>query len=290
MTTNTILRGKYPAKAHAQRVVDYLSTEMPRPNGFLFLSACPERFYQDCDLEIPFRQHRAFMYLSGVNRPDYHLLYEINNNRLTLFMPPVDPETIIWDGMPLRPEEALAKYDIDTALPSTALSTTLETIGRQHQDTQATVFTIPGHVGKGIQFPTAMKVDSHALKNAVDESRVVKDEYEIALLKKAIDISCAAHRAVMKIVRKATSEAEIDGVFLGECTQRGAKIQAYPSIVASGRAAATMHPEDNNQSLYVEGKRKELVLIDAGAEVECYGADIVSPPCLCMLGLLSSVE
>ncbi|PYI03043.1 hypothetical protein BO78DRAFT_375801 [Aspergillus sclerotiicarbonarius CBS 121057] len=274
MAINPILRGKYPAKAHAQRVVEYLSAKIPQPNGFLFLSGCPERFYQDCDLQIPFRQHRAFMYLSGVNRPDYHLIYEIGNRRLTLFMPLVDPETIVWDGIPLLPEEALANYDVDTVLPRTALDTTLESIGGRQQGTRPTIFTIPGHVGEGIQFPKEMKVDSIALKEAVDECRVIKDEYEIALLQEAITISSAAHRAVMQVVRTATSEAEIHGVFLGECTKRGAKIQAYPSIVASGRAAATMHPEDNNQSLYIKGTPKEVLLIDAGAEVECYGADV----------------
>lgn len=217
------------------------------------------------------------MYLSGVNIPNSHLLYDIDNSRLTLFVPPVDPEKIVWSGMPLLPEEAIATYDVDVVLPTTALGATLETMRSRRSVSKPSVFTIPGHVGEGIVFPKDTHVDAIALKEAVDECRVVKDEYEIGLLKKAIDISCTAHRAVMKAVRTAASEAEIHGIFLGECTKQGAKIQAYPSIVASGRAAATMHPEGNNQSLYTACERKQLLLIDAGAEVDCYGADVVSP-------------
>ncbi|KAI8712609.1 AMP-N domain-containing protein [Fusarium sp. LHS14.1] len=274
MPADDILKGKYPAKAHARRVIDYIRSKVPHAKGFLFLTGSPERFYVDTDLAIPFRQRRAFMYLSGVNIPDCHMIYEIGNERLTLFIPPLDPESILWSGMPLATEEVLGKFDIDAVLPNTDLQTTLDLIGSTKNEVGSAFFTISGHVIHGITLPGGIPVDSTSLKEAIDECRVVKDEYETALIKKANIISSAAHLAVIKSVTKCKNESEIDGVFLGECTKRGTKVQAYPSIVASGRTAATMHYEANSQDLYKDGKAKEVVVIDAGAEWNCYGAEI----------------
>ncbi|KAI8654080.1 AMP-N domain-containing protein [Fusarium sp. Ph1] len=274
MTEADILKGKYPAKTHARRVVDYIRTKIPHADGFLFLTGSPEKFYDDTDLVIPFRQRRAFMYLTGVGVPDCHLIYEIGNERSALFIPPVDPESILWSGMPLTAEEVLGKYDVDAVLPNTDLQTTLNSIGISKYEAGSAFFTIAGHVGNGVNIPGGMSVDSTSLKEAIDECRVVKDEYEIALIKKANIISSAAHIAVIKCVKQCKNESEIDDVFPGECTKRGTKIQAYPSIVASGRTAATMHYESNNQDLYLDGKVKDVVVIDAGAEWNCYGADI----------------
>ncbi|KAL6364482.1 hypothetical protein LRP88_01883 [Fusarium phalaenopsidis] len=275
MTEADILKGKYPAKTHARRVVDYIRTKIPHADGFLFLTGSPEKFYDDTDLVIPFRQRRAFMYLTGVGVPDCHLIYEIGNERSALFIPPVDPESILWSGMPLTAEEVLGKYDVDAVLPNTDLQTTLNSIGISKYEAGSAFFTIAGHVGNGVNIPGGMSVDSTSLKEAIDECRVVKDEYEIALIKKANIISSAAHIAVIKCVKQCKNESEIDDVFPGECTKRGTKIQAYPSIVASGRTAATMHYESNNQDLYLDGKVKDVVVIDAGAEWNCYGADII---------------
>lgn len=177
--------------------------------------------------------------------------------------------------MPFTTEKVLDKYDVDAVLPNTDLQTTLDLIVSSTHEVGNSFFTIAGHVRNGIIFPGGMSVDSTSLKEAIDECRVVKDEYEIALIKKANIISSAAHLTVIKSVKKCKNESEIDGLFLGECTKRGTKIQAYPSIVASGRTAATMHYERNSQNLYLNGMAKDVVVIDAGAEWNYYGADIV---------------
>jgi len=53
------------------------------------------------------RQRRFFYYLSGCNLPDTHLVYDIGKERLTLFVPPVDPEDVIWSGLPTVEKEAM---------------------------------------------------------------------------------------------------------------------------------------------------------------------------------------
>lgn len=272
----TVLKGKYPAKAHAKRVVEYIRTKVPDANGIIYLEGRSDGLLEDSDEPIPFRQRRAFMYLTGVDLPDCYLIYDIAKEHSTLFIPPVDPESVIWSGLPLTPEEALAQYDVDAVLPSTELNATLARLGSETKGPSSNVFAIAERVADHVTFLEFDNKDLSVLGEAVDECRVVKDEYEIALIRKANIISGAAHKAVFESVKKAKNEFELEGVFLGECNKRGAKKQAYPSIVASGRAAATLHYVHNNHDLHEGGQSKDLLLLDAGAEWDTYSSDIVS--------------
>ncbi|XXG96773.1 hypothetical protein Hte_003064 [Hypoxylon texense] len=262
-----ILAGKYPAKAHTKRVVEYIRSKIPDATGVLYLEGRADKLLEDSDEPIPFRQRRAFMYLTGVDSPDCFLIYDIATAHSTLFIPPIDADSVIWSGLPLSPEEALAKYDVDAVLPSTELNPTLARLGSAPN---ATVFAIADRVSDAVTFLEFTNKDFTVLGEAVDECRVLKDEYEIALIKKANEISGVAHRAVLEKVRTAKNEYELEGVFVGTSISQGAKKQAYPSIVASGRAAATLHYVHNNKDL----AGKDLLLLDAGAEYSCYAADI----------------
>ncbi|KAI1384416.1 peptidase M24, structural domain-containing protein [Hypoxylon trugodes] len=262
-----ILQGKYPAKSHLRRVVEYIRSKIPDATGILYLEGRSDKLLEDSDEPVPFRQRRAFMYLTGVDEADCFLIYDIATAHSTLFIPPIDPDSVIWSGLPLSPQEALAKYDVDAVLPSTELNPILARLGSQPN---STVFAIADRVSDAVTFLEFTNKDFTVLGEAVDESRVIKDEYEIALIKKANEISGAAHKAVLENVKKAKNEYELEGVFIGTSVSQGAKKQAYPSIVASGRAAATLHYVHNNKNL--EGK--DLLLLDAGAEWNCYAADI----------------
>lgn len=208
------------------------------------------------------------MYLTGVDVADCFLVYDIATEHSTLFIPPVDPDSVIWSGLPLSPQEALTKYDVDAVLPSTELNPTLARLGSAPK---STVFAIADRVADAVTFLEFTNKDFTVLGEAIEECRVIKDEYEIALIKKANEISGAAHKAVLQSVKKAKNEYELEGVFIGTSISQGAKKQAYPSIVASGRAAATLHYVHNDKDL----AGKQLLLLDAGAEWDCYAADIV---------------
>jgi Xaa-Pro dipeptidase len=271
-----VLKGKYPAKAHAQRVVEYIRSKKPGATGVIYLEGRADRLLEDCDEPDPFRQRRAFFYLTGSDAADCYLLYDMASARSTLFVPPVDPESVVWSGLPPSAEEALARYDVDAVLPSTELNATLARVGREAEGAESTVFAIAERVADHVTFLEFDHKDMTTLGEAIDECRVVKDEYEVAMIRKANIISGAAHKAVLEHVKKSAREYELEGLFLGECHKRGAKKQAYPSIVASGRAAATLHYVHNDRELYPEGKAKDLLLLDAGAEWENYASDIVS--------------
>ncbi len=112
--------------------------------------------------------------------------------------------------------------------------------------------------------------DSDSLLPAMNASRVAKDPDEVALIQKAIDISSLAHRTILHRITSLKSEAQVHALFLSMCISQGAKLQAYPPIVASGTNASILHYSNNDESL----QSKELLCLDAGCEWSCYASDI----------------
>jgi Xaa-Pro aminopeptidase len=100
--------------------------------------------------------------------------------------------------------------------------------------------------------------------------RLVKDEREIALMKQAAAIACAAHRRALAFAAPGKFEYEVEAEFLHEFRRRGSQFPAYPPIVASGANACVLHYVDNSRQL----RDGELLLIDAGCELDGYASDI----------------
>ena len=113
-------------------------------------------------------------------------------------------------------------------------------------------------------------VTSARLRDALDDMRAVKTEGELALMRRANSVSGAAHAAVMKATRPGLRENELQAIFDAACLKAGLKHLAYPSIVAAGVNSAVLHYRKNNALL----RSGELLLIDAGAELGGYAADI----------------
>lgn len=204
--------------------------------------------------------------MTGCLLPDSYLTYDIASDKSTLFIPPIDPESVIWSGLPVSKPEALSLYDIDSVETTDEVAPALA-----HAKGKSTVWAIANQVSDHISFLEFADKDFTLLKEAIEECRVVKDAYEIALTKKANEISTIAHTAVLRAVKKASNERELEGLFIEKCIANGAREQAYHSIVASGEAAATLHYVKNYEPL----RDKLNLLLDAGGEYNCYASDIV---------------
>lgn len=268
MDYDKILRGKYPAKEHAKRVSDYIRQKVPDATGVLYLEGRATKLIEDNDSEEHFRQRRYFYYLTGCPLADSHVIYDIDSHKTTLFIPPIDPESVIWSGLPVSAEEALQKWDVDEVKYTNEINATLAHVGASKQ--KGTIFAIPNQVSEKVTFIEFDEKNFSVLKEAIEVTRVVKDEFEVAMIGKANDISSRAHESVMKKVRHVRNECELEALFIGECIAAGARDQAYHSIVASGRAAATLHYVANNAAM--AGKLN--LLLDAGGEWDCYASDI----------------
>ncbi|KAK5689404.1 hypothetical protein LTS12_028874, partial [Elasticomyces elasticus] len=274
-TADAILAGKYPAKAHARRVAGYLHERGYDGPGVIYLEAQRTRLIEDNDETMPFRQRRFFYYLSGCPLPDASLIYDAKADKLTLYIPPIDPDEVIWSGLPMSPAEAQKLFDVDEVLPTTEVNASLASIASAYNG-NATAFSITDQISKGIRFQHFAETNLSALKGAIELTRIIKDGYEIALLKKANDISAKAHVAAIKASKTATNEREIYSTFLATCIANGCTEQSYHPIVACGESGATLHYQSNNADLVdpATSQRKNNVLIDAGGEYRTYCADI----------------
>ncbi|KAH6849750.1 putative Xaa-Pro aminopeptidase [Chaetomium sp. MPI-CAGE-AT-0009] len=255
--------GKFPAKTHARKVAHELGVKQ----GLIYLPGQDEKYYEDSDMGPTFRQRRYFYYMAGADFPGCAVTYDIRKDHLVLWVPRIDPRTVLWFGKVPTPEECKAASDVDDVRYVDTLSKTLcpslksgETIYVLHAD----------QVPKLDHLKVIIRVDAAHLKLAMDAARVIKTDYEIALIRRANAISSAAHKAVLHNIKRLTSEREVDSLFTGYCIAHGAPNQAYPVIAASGANASTLHYADNNQPF----KNRQLLLLDAGAEYRCYASDV----------------
>ncbi|EQL02637.1 Peptidase M24, structural domain protein [Ophiocordyceps sinensis CO18] len=104
----------------------------------------------------------------------------------------------------------------------------------------------------------------------MDRARVVKTDYEVAMIRRANDVSSAAHRSVAGRLLRLTNERDVEALFQAACHMRGTRSQAYGAIAGAGANAATLHYVDNDAPLV----GSQLVLVDAGCEWDCYASDV----------------
>ncbi len=118
---------------------------------------------------------------------------------------------------------------------------------------------------------SSLAVDAARLQPAMDAARVIKTPYEIDMVRKANDVSSAAHAAVLRSIKNMNNERDVEAIFLDTClADFGAKHQAYPVIAGSGPNASVLHYFANNEPL----AGRQLVCLDAGAEWDLYASDV----------------
>ncbi|CAH0025232.1 unnamed protein product [Clonostachys rhizophaga] len=287
---DAVLEGKYPAKNHAKRTLELIRKEIPDANGLLYLEARHTKLLEDNDSPEPFRypslypvppripfgglstviyiQRRFFYYLTGSNLADSFFTFDIQTSKSTLFIPPVEADEVIWSGLPVTAEEALAQYDVDEVKFTTDVNSVLSSYASANPN--STIFAIEGQISDHIKISDFQNKNLSVLKKSIEVARVVKDEYEVAIIRKANYVSALAHKAVIEKSRTAKNEQELLATFLATCIENGAAEMAYHPILAAGEAAATLHYVHNNRTL----ENKTNLLIDAGAEWNNYASDI----------------
>lgn len=219
----------------------------------------PSTLYEDSDQPPPFRQRRYFLYISGANFEDAIVTYDIEEDTVTLFIPPINPKTVIWTGPTPTPAECRAKYDVDSIMFTNQLNACVLKWMKSNRDSQIYALhenQAPKHLLPWIgllESQTEGIINFALLQPAIDAARVIKSDYEIAQIKKANEISAHAHVNVLKSIKKLKNESEVEAVFGGSCVAKKAKQQAYGIIAASGVNASTLHYTDNDQDL--EGRQ-----------------------------------
>ena len=254
--------------------------------GIALVPTAPERV-RNRDTHHPYRHDSYFFYLSGFGEPESWLVID-EGGRSTLFCRPKDLERETWDGLRLGPEAAPGALGVDEAFPLELLD---EYLPQLMANRRAVWFPFGVHEGleqrvegwlaavrarerQGQEAPRAMR----DLCAVLDEMRVVKDEHELATMRRAAEISAAAHvramRASARWLRGMDAgpwyEYHLEAELLHEFRRHGAQAPAYPSIVAAGANACILHYPAGNAEL----RPGQLCLIDAGCELDGYASDI----------------
>ena len=250
------------------------------PENSVLLIPGAEIQYRNSDSSFPFRQESNFYYLSGFCEPASLIAITKKDNKITslIFVPPKDKLKEIWDGYRAGPIGAVDDFLFDKAYENTQIDKILPDILFGSDIVLYPIGKKDGFDQKVIDWTSeASKKDRHSksinisdAKSIVGNARLIKDDHEINLIKKACSISADAHIEVMKSVKVGDSEQQIESMYIHEFSKRGARYPAYNPIVAGGENACVLHYVENNQQL----KDDDLLLVDAGCEYEMYAADI----------------
>jgi Xaa-Pro aminopeptidase len=266
-----------PFAARRARVLDI----MRAAGGGIAILPTAREVVRNRDAEFPYRHDSDFFYLTGFPEPESWLvLIAGDSDRSILFCRSKNPEREIWDGYRVGPEAAAPQFGFDEAHPVEALSEMLPKLiadqpalyvplasdRRFDLDLRTWLDRVRAMGRAGSVAPTA----THDLRAILAAMRLVKDASEIAIMRRAGEISAGAHVRAMQAARPGMREYEIEAELLYEFRRRGSQSVAYNSIVATGHNACVLHYRAGDAEL----KDGDLLLIDAACELDGYASDI----------------
>ena len=249
-------------------------------DGVAVVRTAPERA-RNRDSTYPFRFDSYFHYLSGFPEPEAVLVLCAGQApKSILFCREKDLEREIWDGFRYGPDKARDVFGFDETFPNAKIDELLPQFLANQSAVFCDVGADPGwdqqvigwinkvraQVRSGVSAPGEIR----DIRRDLDDMRLVKDEHEIATMKRAAAISSQAHRRAMSATRPGMHEYELEAELIHEFRRQGAQSPAYTSIVAGGANACVLHYVQNDAVL----NAGEVVLIDAGCELDGYASDI----------------
>ncbi|MCB2003046.1 MAG: aminopeptidase P N-terminal domain-containing protein [Rhodoferax sp.] len=254
------------------------------PRGIAIIPTAPER-QRNRDSDYLFRHDSYFYYLTGFTEPQAWLVIT-GNGKSTLFCQPKDMEREIWDGYRLGPADAPARLGVDAAFSVAELDAQLPRLidGRDvvwypfgiHSGLETRVDQWLSSLRARVRFGALCPDQQRDLCSLLDEMRLIKDASEQDTMRRAARISAGAHIRAMQLSARMLREGQdvreyhLDAELLHEFRRHGSQYPAYGSIVAAGANACVLHYRADAAPI----RDGELVLIDAGCELDGYASDI----------------
>ena len=249
-------------------------------SGVVVMPTAPERS-RNADAHYDYRWDSAFYYLTGFREPEAVLVMVLGKEpRSILFCREKNLEREIWDGFRFGPELAREQFGFDESYPYAELDTRLPELLANEDTLHTPVGSDPAwdlrvagwlnavraRVRTGVTAPGQIR----DVRAAVSDMRLFKDEHELAVMRRAAQISSEAHARAMRTAAPGKREYEVEAELIHEFCRNGARAPAYGSIVAAGANACVLHYRENSAEI----RKGELMLIDAGCELDSYASDI----------------
>jgi len=249
------------------------------PGSIALLPAASET-PRNRDVHHPFRQDSDFYYLTGFPEPEaIAVLAPGGEHEFLLFCRERDPHMEIWHGRRAGPKGAMERYGVDNAHPIAEIDKLLPPLLENRERVfyaigynsefdrrmMGWLNQVRGKTRTGVRAPALFV----ALEHLLHAMRLRKEPEEIAVMRESARIAAEAHQRAMRACRPGRMEYELEAEILYTFIRHGAG-WAYPSIVGGGDNSCILHYTENNAPL----RDGDIVLIDAGAELDGYASDI----------------
>ena len=233
------------------------------------------------DVEFPFRADSDFYYLTGFHEPDAVavLIPGRPHGEYLLFCRERDPKMETWTGKRAGTQGAVDSFDADDAFPVGDIDEILPglmercervfyTMGSRPQFDQRVMEWL-NRLREGARTGLRAPDEFVSLEHLLHDMRLYKSRSEIRVMRTAARVACRAHIRAMQNCQPDMSEFEVEAELLHEFRRAG-MVPAYTSIVGGGANGCVLHYTENNAVL----QDGDLLLIDAGAEYDCYASDV----------------
>ena len=249
-------------------------------NGVAIIPTAPESV-RSRDSHYPYRFDSYFYYLTGFIEPEALLVLVAGDAPQTiLFCRDKNIEREIWEGYRYGPEVAREAFRLDAAYSFQSLDEMMPKLLANQPALFYAMGAEPVWDARVVGWLNSVREQSRSGVSApqeirdvrvlLDEMRLIKGAEELAVMRRAAEISTGAHRRAMQKTQPGKHEYEIEAELLHDFRRFGAQSPAYTSIVAGGANACVLHYIENKAPL----QDGDLLLIDAGCEMDGYAADI----------------
>ncbi|CAO3628451.1 unnamed protein product [Cunninghamella blakesleeana] len=231
-------------KQHCKKICDMILQSNPDiSNGYIY-HRIKNNNEKEPVIEPEYRADRYLFYLTGVEEPDYHVLIHINTTQVSLITPTIVDDDYLWKCPPDKPSKLLKLYDVDKIIEESDLYDQWMILQPSHIYTLNTtdLSMIPEQYHSCI-------INNDSLGRLLDESRLIKFQWEIQVIRQVCYASSQAHIALMKHAYPGQPEFELVALFKWICARYGVSRQAYLPIVVSGKRTAVLHETRHNYSL-----------------------------------------
>ncbi len=234
------------------------------------------------DAEFQYRQDSDFHYITGFDEPEavVILVPGREHGEYILFCRENDKKMETWNGLRAGQDGAIEKYAADDSFPIDDIDDILPGLLENKEKVYYTMGVHPDFDQRVIKWVNRLREQSRmgihtpsefvSLDHQLHDMRLYKSAAEIKLMRKAAEISAKAHIKAMQFCKPGVYEYQLEAELLHTFMHEGARFPAYSSIVGGGKNGCILHYVENSDIL----KNGDLVLIDAGAEVDCYAADV----------------
>ncbi|MSR47195.1 MAG: M24 family metallopeptidase [Planctomycetes bacterium] len=262
-----------PPAVYATRRASLLEQLDEGAVAVLFAAPVHERNH---DVDHSYRPASDFWYLTGFGEPGAAVVITRRDGApyTVLFVPPADAGHALWNGARLGVEGAapLADEVRSNATLKSGLAELLKgaraVLARDEGDRDRGALLDAALLEAAL--PAGILADGRELHAAIGRLRLIKDEHEIALLQRAVDISAVGHVNAMRHAKPGRYEFEVEAVIEASFAMQGSRRVGYDSIVGAGANSCVLHYQ-TNRTLIPEDA---TIVIDVGAEYGMYTADI----------------